>query len=384
MTTAMPRLITFYLPQFHPVADNDKFWGKGFTEWTNTAKAKRRFPGHYQPHVPADLGFYDLRLPESRQAQADLASQYGIEGFCYYHYWFGNGKRILERPFQEVMTSKEPNFPFCLCWANETWSGVWHGAENRILIEQTYPGAEDDQRHFDELLPAFQDARYMRVDGRPIFLVYRPFKLKDPRATLLRWRAMAAKAGLPGLYFVGVCSPGQEDPEDYGFDASIFNGNAPLRPWGNWKNPIQFIFNAALRKLGIPTIHSYEKAIKYFLPDSLPPTRFPSVINGWDNSPRSGERGLVLTGTTPQLFAGALRKAFNLTRGRQQTKDGRLVFLKSWNEWAEGNHLEPDLRDGHAYLQAIASEMALERERLRDSAPTPLQPAQSGIMETLS
>lgn len=362
--TAMPRLIAFYLPQYYPIPENDAFWGKGFTEWTNTAKARRRFPGHYQPHVPADLGFYDLRVAETRREQADLARQYGIEGFCYYHYWFGNGKRVLERPFAEVRSSGEPDYPFCLCWANETWSGVWHGAENRVLIEQQYPGAEDDQRHFDELLPAFLDARYMKVDGKPIFAVYRPFKMDDPKATLVRWRDMAVKAGLPGIYFVGVCSPGQPNPEDHGFDASIFNANAPLRSWGSWKNPVTLFKNAAMRRLGVPTIHDYEKSIKYFLPDSLPATRFPSVINGWDNSPRSGERGLVLTGATPQLFGSALKKAFDLTREHSQQTDGRLVFLKSWNEWAEGNHLEPDLKYGHQFLEAIAAELKDEQTRV--------------------
>lgn len=362
--TALPRLITFYLPQYYPVPDNDKFWGKGFTEWTNTAKARRRFPGHYQPHVPADLGFYDLRVAETRQAQADLARQYGIEGFCYYHYWFGNGKRVLERPFAEVLASGEPDFPFCLCWANETWSGVWHGAENRVLIEQTYPGAEDDQRHFDSLVPAFNDRRYMKVDGKPIFVVYRPFKITDTKATIARWREMAARAGLPGIYFVGVCSADQPNPEDFGFDASIYNANAPLRAWGSWKNPVKLFKHAAYRRLGVPTIHDYEKSIKYFLPDALPATRYPSVINGWDNTPRSGVRGLVLTGATPQLYGKALKKAFDLTRNRAQGADARLVFLKSWNEWAEGNHLEPDLRDGHQYLEAIAIEMKREKERL--------------------
>ena len=362
--TAMPRLITFYLHQYYPVPDNDKFWGKGFTEWTNTAKARRRFPGHYQPHVPADLGFYDLRVAETRQAQADLARQYGIEGFCYYHYWFGNGKRVLERPFAEVLASGEPDFPFCLCWANETWSGVWHGAENRVLIEQTYPGAEDDQRHFDSLLPAFNDRRYMKVDGKPIFVVYRPFKITDTKATIARWREMAARAGLPGIYFVGVCSADQPNPEDFGFDASIYNANAPLRAWGSWKNPVTLFKHAAYRRLGVPTIHDYEKSIKYFLPDALPATRYPSVINSWDNTPRSGVRGLVLTGATPQLYGKALKKAFDLTRDRAQGADARLVFLKSWNEWAEGNHLEPDLRDGHQYLEAIAIELKREKERL--------------------
>ena len=360
MRIFQPRLIAYYLPQFHPIKENDLWWGKGFTEWTNTAKAKPRFPGHYQPHVPAELGFYDLRVPEARRAQAALAQAYGIEGFCYYHYWFGNGRRLLERPFNEVLASGDPDFPFCLCWANETWSGIWHGSPNRILMQQEYPGPDDDQKHFETLLPAFKDPRYICVDGKPVFLVYRPFDLSDPVATIARWRAMAAQAGLPGLHFVGIYRVGSANPEDLGFDASIYNRNPPLRGWETWRNPVKLLANFCLKKLGVPTIYRYEKAASYFVPDSLPKTRYPSVVHAWDNSPRSGVNSLVIHGSTPELFRKVLRRAFDLTRQTAAPRDGRLVFLKSWNEWAEGNHLEPDLRDGYGYLEAIRSELAHE------------------------
>jgi len=188
------RLIAFYLPQFYPNPENDAWWGKGFTEWTNTAKARRLYPGHYQPHVPADLGYYDLRVPETRTAQAELARSYGIEAFCYYHYWFA-GRRILERTFQEVLTSREPDFPFLLCWANQTWTGTWHGASDRILIEQTYPGIDDHRRHFESLLPAFCHPRYVRVDGKPVFIIYRPTELPDTVKTIDLWGTMAREAG---------------------------------------------------------------------------------------------------------------------------------------------------------------------------------------------
>ncbi len=188
------RLIAFYLPQFYPNPENDAWWGKGFTEWTNTAKARRLYPGHYQPHVPADLGYYDLRVPETRTAQAELARSYGIEAFCYYHYWFA-GRRILERTFQEVLTSREPDFPFLLCWANQTWTGAWHGAPNRILIEQTYPGFDDHRRPFESLLPAFCHPRYVRVDGKPVFIIYRPTELPDTVKTIDLWGTMAREAG---------------------------------------------------------------------------------------------------------------------------------------------------------------------------------------------
>ncbi len=360
MPAPAPRLIAYYLPQFHPIKENDEWWGKGFTEWTNTAKAKPRFPGHYQPHVPADLGFYDLRVAETRAAQAEMAKAYGIEAFCYYHYWFGHGKRLLEQPFEEVLASGEPDFPFCICWANDTWSGIWHGSPNKVLIKQEYPSLEDERAHFQVLLRAFRDPRYLVVEGKPVFLVWRPHGFPDPAATVQRWRAMAAEAGLPGLHMVGIHRVGQQAPEELGFDASVHNDNPPTRDWGTWRNPLRLIHNKICRKLGIPSVYSFKKAIDYFVPDSLPPTRYPSVVNGWDNSPRSGVNALVLKNTTPELYEQALKKAFDITRNHGTTADGRLIFLKSWNEWAEGNHLEPDLRDGHSYLQAVAN--ALESE----------------------
>ena len=195
MTRNKARVIALYLPQFHPIPENDEWWGKGFTEWTNTAKAKPLFRGHIQPHLPADLGFYDLRAPETRMAQAEMAREHGIEGFSYWHYWFA-GKRLLERPFNEVLQSGEPDFPFCLGWANETWTGIWHGSPGRVLIEQTYPGIEDYKRHFQVVLEAFEDPRYMTVDGKPIFMIYMPKKLPNPREFTDCWRELADKAGL--------------------------------------------------------------------------------------------------------------------------------------------------------------------------------------------
>ena len=192
------RLIAFYLPQFHPIPENDRVWGKGFTEWTNVTKAKPLFRGHYQPHLPADLGFYDLRLPEARQAQAELAQEYGIYGFCYYHYWF-NGKRLLQRPFDEVLQSGEPAFPFCLCWANEHWTRAWDGDLNGVTVEQRY-SEEDDRNHIHWLLTAFRDRRYIRLNGRPLFLVYRAHDLPSPLRTTTLWREEAQKAGVGELY----------------------------------------------------------------------------------------------------------------------------------------------------------------------------------------
>lgn len=198
------RLLALYLPQFHPIPENDLWWGKGFTEWTNVGKARRYFRNHYQPRVPADLGYYDLRVAETRQAQADMAREYGVEGFVYWHYWFGNGKRLLERPFNEVLASGEPDFPFALAWANESWRGFAHGITNRnMLIEQLYGGVEDYTAHFRAVLPAFRDHRYITVDGKPLFMIYKPLADPEVKVFIATWRELAEKNGLPGIYFVG-------------------------------------------------------------------------------------------------------------------------------------------------------------------------------------
>lgn len=214
------RAIAFYLPQFHPVPENDEWWGKGFTEWTNVTKAKPAFRNHYQPHLPSDLGFYDLRLPEIREQQAELARQYGIHGFCYYHYWF-NGRRILERPLNEVLSSGNPDFPFCVCWANENWTRVWDGGEKELLLKQEY-SLEDDRAHIRSLIDTLSDERYIRIDNKPLFLVYRTGLLPNPKMTSDVWREEAQKAGLADLYLVRVESHGDyTDPADIGFDATF-------------------------------------------------------------------------------------------------------------------------------------------------------------------
>src|SRR5437868_1792945 len=188
---APARLLALYLPQFHPIPENDRWWGAGFTEWTNVAGARPLFRGHEQPHLPGELGFYDLRLPEVRAAQSQLAADHGLEAFIYWHYWFGEGKQLLERPFQEVLLSGEPDFPFCLAWANQSWSGVWYGRSDRLLIEQRYPGGADDLRHFYSVLPALTDARDVRVDNKPVFFVFRPQECPNIARFADLWRSLA-------------------------------------------------------------------------------------------------------------------------------------------------------------------------------------------------
>ena len=357
------RTIAFYLPQFHPIPENDEWWGKGFTEWTNTAKGCRRFPGHYQPHVPADLGFYDLRVPETRSAQAAMAAEYGIEGFCYYHYWFA-GKRLLNRPFDEVVASGEPDFPFSVCWANESWTGVWHGSPKRVLIKQTYPGEADHRKHFEMLLPAFRDPRYIRVHGKPLFVIYSPDDFPEPHRTLALWREMAREAGLEGLQLVGVSWDPGWDPSEHGYDAAVIQRIAPRTSWKYGHRAMWLALRASARFLRLPTIYSYRRAIPHLLPSALPSeNRYPCVVPNWDNTPRSGANGLVLFGSTPRLFAEHFRSALEITR--HVPRERRLIFVKSWNEWAEGNHLEPDLRFGRGYLAALKDELDREGSQTR-------------------
>jgi hypothetical protein len=353
-----PRVIAFYLPQFHPIPENDEWWGRGFTEWTNVARARPLFRGHYQPHVPADLGFYDLRLPETREAQAEMARAHGVEGFCYWHYWFGDGRRILERPFDEVLASGRPDFPFCLGWANQTWSGIWHGAPDRVLIRQTYPGPADHERHFRHLLPAFRDRRYLRVDGRPIFVVYAPAELPEAQGFLDQWNELARAEGFPGIYFVAHWSTAPAA----GFD--VFVRNLPflyLRPTGPrvflhyLEAALRRIFRLDLQRLGLrrgPTVRRYIDYVRHLERSPLEPRERPLLIPNWDNTPRSGRRGVVLHGSTPELFARACAAARSNVMALPNP-DERLVFVKAWNEWAEGNHLEPDQRFGLEYLHAL-------------------------------
>lgn len=343
------RAIAFYLPQFFPIPENDEWWGPGFTEWTNTARARRLFPGHVQPTLPSELGFYDLRVPETRQAQSDLALEYGIEAFAYWHYWFGHGSRILERPFTEVLTSGAPEISFCLAWANQTWSGIWHGARDRILREQVYPGPEDDQAHFDTILPAFLDDRYLRVDDRPVFYVFRPEDLPDAAQFVDRWQGMARAAGLPGLYLVAEMSNMHgsvryDRGEADGFDASVYMRLPAVRT-----DAAIFRMRAIRKALGGPEIFRYNDAVQA---DSLTgPHLQPAVYPNWDNTPRSGRGGVVLTGATPEKFRRNVVDAVATIADRRPEE--RLLWIKSWNEWAEGNHLEPDLANGRAWLHAL-------------------------------
>ena len=370
------RPIAFYLPQFHPTPENDEWWGKGFTEWTNVTKARPLFPGHYQPQLPADMGFYDLRLPEARQAQAALAREYGIHGFCYYHYWF-NGRRILERPFNEVLASGKPDFPFCLCWANENWTRVWDGGEKNVLLEQKY-SHEDDLAHIESLIPAFRDERYIRIDGKPLFLVYRTGLLPNPARTAEIWREAAKRAGLGDLYLVRVESfDNATNPRDIGFDAAV-----EFAPDGDYygEKKFQGKFYAWLAKRGLLSkiyiennVANYRAFAALYRRKPDPAfTRFHCVTPSWDNSPRRKQGAWIYHGSTPEIYGEWLKTTIHRTQKKHQG-DEQVVFINAWNEWAEGNHLEPDLKWGHAYLEATrtAIRAAISGEGVDSHNPVP-------------
>lgn len=343
------RLIALHLPQFHPIPENDAAWGAGFTEWVHVAAARRLYPGHDQPRIPADLGFYDLRLPEARAAQARLAEEHGIEAFCYWHYWFA-GRRVLEGPVSELTRSGDPDFPFCLGWANATWTGIWYGAPDRILIEQTYPGEDDHRAHFESVLPMLRDPRYLTVEGRPFFAIFQPLEIPDVGAFCALWRELALAAGLPGLHLVGFGS-GNFDPLAHGFDARVRHGPELPRPRGGEFGQRRWWHRA----LGIPAVFSYRRFVERSLQERTHPHEYPVAVPNWDNTPRAGRRGSVLHGSTPELFRRNLRRA--IERVADRPTERRIVVLKSWNEWAEGNTLEPDRRFGRANLEVVREEV---------------------------
>ncbi len=343
------KVLAFYLPQFHPIPENDHWWGKGFTEWSRVARARPQFAGHYQPHLPERLGFYDLRLPEIRTRQAALARDHGVHGFCYYYYWFGS-KTLLDRPLSEMLHSGEPDLPFCLCWANENWTRRWDGAERRLLIEQRY-GPELDAVLIEDLLPYFLDRRYLRVRGAPVLLVYRPGAIPDPQATTARWRHTAREHGLPDLHLVAALTFGLQDPRPLGFDAAVefppHGENLPenacavdgLEPgFGGEVVDFQAVVS---RRIGLPP----------------PPFRlYRTAMAGWDNTPRLGRRAIVFHGAKPAAYETWLRAL--VTAARLGHPDHRLVFVNAWNEWAEGAHLEPDHRFATGYLEATRRALA--------------------------
>ena len=349
-----PRSIAFHLPQFHPIPENDEWWGPGFTEWSNVVKGRPRFAEHQQPHLPADLGFYDLRLPDTREAQAALAKANGVDAFCYYHYWFG-GRRLLERPVDEILASGRPDFPFSLCWANENWTRRWDGLESSVLVRQSYDEA-DDHRHGRWLAQAFADERYLRVDGKPLFLVYRASDLDDAGRTTRIWRDEARRAGVGEIFLCRVESNRKEhtDPTTLGFDAAVEfapDWAALPRGWRRVGREVAHRAGLVASPLVGHQVHDYDAVAGRMLAKQAPPyLRFPCVTPGWDNTARRDRGAVILRGSTPEAYGRWLGQA---ARRAPTTPGGdSLVFVNAWNEWGEGCHLEPCQRWGTAYLAA--------------------------------
>lgn len=351
----MAKIIAVYLPQFHPIAENDKWWGKGFTEWTNVGKAKPLFSGHYQPRVPADLGYYDLRLPEVRVAQADLAREHGVDGFCYWHYWFGNGKRLLEKPFNEVLNSGSPDFPFCLAWANHSWKNKQFNKEgdDTLLIEQLYGGEADYTEHFNALLPAFKDKRYMTVENKPIFFIYAPFDMPDVTEFMALWQRLAHENGLAGIHFVGNTHEiaDIETLKEKGFQAVTL-----VRLFHVFKQEFSLFRRAYVKAMRLifktGRVLDYAFCAQYFSgKEDYRNDVYPSIIPNWDHSPRSGKSGHILHNSNPAAFKNHVKEVLRTVK--YKPKEHQVVFIRSWNEWAEGNYMEPDLKFGKQYLEAL-------------------------------
>lgn len=384
MSGKKARVIAFYLPQYHPIPENDQHWGKGFTEWTNVTKAKPLFRGHHQPNLPADLGFYDLRLQQIQIAQAELARNAGIEGFCYWHYWFGGGKRVLEMPFQRVLETGKPDYPFCLGWANHDWSTkTWQKGktlqQDTTILKQEYPGEQDDILHFQTMLPAFQDHRYIRVDGKLLFVVFDPKGMPDCGRFLTLWNHLAEQNGLKGFHFValaesvprldaGKLANLEQAVEDcfaeyfaMGFDAiqSVNRKYAEIKTGGKLKKT----FHGAVRRVSPGLVldkYDYGKIVRnFYTSQDSKENVYPQLMAGWDRTPRSGRRAIIYYNRTPENFSVAVQQALRQVAHKQP--EHRLIFLNSWNEWGEGAYMEPDLRYGTAFLDRL--KQALEPDR---------------------
>ena len=342
------RFIAFYLPQFHPIPENDEWWGKGFTEWTNVTKASPLYAGHYQPHLPTELGFYDLRIPEVRHEQISLARAHGIDAFCFHYYWFG-GRRLLERPVFDFLADAKAEIDFCLCWANENWTRAWDASEKEVLMEQVYT-KENDLEFIKSIEPFFRDRRYLRVGTMPMLIVYRPQHMPDAHATTLVWRQYCRDVGIGEIHLVAALTHTNEEFRSFGFDAGLEfpPHNILIDPQGTVRN-----YAAELNASGAPaTIMDYHEVAKYILSkDYSEKCVYRGVVPSWDNTARRPAGAHVLKDATPELYEHWLEKASNLTISEREPQQ-RLVFINAWNEWAEGCHLEPDRKYGREFLEA--------------------------------
>ena len=374
------KVIAYYLPQFHSIEENDHWWGEGFTEWTNTKKAKPLYDGHYQPRVPLNDFYYNLTNKKHRQWQADLAKTYGLYGFCYYHYWF-KGKRLLEKPFNDVLASGEPDFPFCLSWANEPWTRTWDGSENDVLMPQEYGNKKDWLEHFNYLINAFNDPRYIKIDGKPLFVIYNPEDILQCNEMLIYWQHLAKQNGLPGIYFIDTLS-GSKNTAISGFDASIefepmyslFNR---IELYSAVKRSIKDLLKKWVRLLSLHKLsvfrnftidyYSFDDIWRKILERKISATNrqiIPGAFVDWDNSPRKSQHALIVKGATPEKFEKYLTMQIDRSINDYQSS---FLFINAWNEWAEGTYLEPDQQYKYGYLEAVRN--AIKANSSADQTP---------------
>jgi hypothetical protein len=362
MNTHTPKLIAFYLPQFHPIPENDEWWGEGFSDWVNVKKATPLYAGHKQPRIPhPDIGYYDPRNIEILETQARIAKAHGIHGFCFYHYWF-DGKLLLEKPVENLLLAGRPDIPFCLCWANEPWTRAWDGRDRDVLMPQRYGGEREWIEHFNYLLPAFQDPRAIRIDGRPVFLIYRVGSLTRANDMIRTWRKLAEKAGLPGLHIVAMLSVFSDgsDFKDANIDATCeFYPTYATRPrgfdylWGAFRLGLHLRVLKRYTPLFARSIVrvSYDYVWKRILTsDKVFSTQYRGAFVSWDNTPRKGRKGFIMQNALPERYRFWLEQ--QLRRVRQDKDQEPLLFVNAWNEWAEGAYLEPDKTYGYSFLEA--------------------------------
>lgn len=362
------KFLAYYLPQYHPIPENDSWWGKNFTEWTNVKKAKPLFKGHEQPIVPGEFGYYDLlQQPEIQEKQAQLAKEYGVDGFIYYQYWFGAGKMLLEQPAEQMLQNKNIDLPFCFCWANETWKGIWHGLDNpTVLMEQQYLGTSDYTDYFNYLLPFFKDERYIKINNKPLFHIYRLDDIPDVKQFLTLFNTLAVASGFEGVYFVASTNIHSENvvsnDEVYGvvgIDAfqklrysQLFHFKKDTFLYRcEYKILYHLGYFDVLGKRKKPLVIDYAKGLKKLAIDFPHSKYIPCVIPNWDNSPRSGNKSMIFINSSPNAFYKYFRELIKYIE--KQPSKPKFIILKSWNEWAEGNYLEPDSKYGRQWLEVI-------------------------------
>ena len=366
------KLLAFYLPQFHPIPENDAWWGKDFTEWTNVRPARQLYPGHDQPRIPSELGYYSLEDATIRERQADLARSHGIHGFCYYYYWFG-GKRLLHKPLDEMLRTGKPDFPFCVIWANETWTRRWDGRDKEVLLAQTY-GDEDARNFALALIPLFQDPRYIRVDGKPMLLVYRPADIPDPARYTRLWREVWRDAGVGEVHLVCALTTVFPDPLRAGFDAAVeFPPHKSTFPYPRKLDPAK----AGLDPAFTGNAYDYRDFVTNHLQSREPYySLYRTLMLRWDNTARLKAASTMFMRCDPTIYTLWLARTVARAIGTHPVAE-RFVFINAWNEWAEGTYLEPDATFGDQFLKATRSTL------MCSDSPTPVFDALAARMEQM-